>query len=220
MPAPGMLCKRFAEIQCTGEQACCSKPGRDMAACQTAQEAGCGMGALSLDAVAMDPITGFDMSKSNAAFAQFDTLAKKCDTTIASFGLSTDGFRGIATGTVAAGGKCNPATGGSSMAAATAAALVSCKDPANNACLPAMKPADWTCAPRADSGGMCFTDANCKDGLYCDNPNFQIGSATCKPRKASGADCSLGTECTSLACSGGKCVDATKDTAYCLAASM
>ena len=220
-PAPGELCKRFAEIQCAGEAACCSSPGRTMSACQMAQEMACGQGALSLDAVAMDPTTGFDMTKSNAAFAKFDDLAKKCDTTIAAFGLSADGFRGIAAGTVDAGGTCNPAMNGSPMAAATAAALVSCKDPATNACLPAPKGTDWKCTARQDTGGKCFTDANCKDGLYCDNPGFTLSGGMCAARKSTGADCTLGNECTSLACSkDGKCLDSTKDTAYCLAPAM
>jgi hypothetical protein len=193
-----------------------------MAACQSAQESACGTGALSLDAVAMDPKTGFDMTKSNAAFAKFDELAGKCDTTIASFGLSTDGFRGIVAGTVAPGATCNPDTsGGASMGSATAVALVSCSDPANNACLPAPKGTDWKCTARADAGGACFTDVNCKDGLYCDNPMLTLSGAKCAARKSTGSDCMTGSECASLACSmAGKCVDQTKDTAYCLTASM
>jgi len=218
-PAPGALCKRVAQIQCQGEAACCSSPGRTESACETAQLAVCAQ-TLSLDAVAMDSVTGFDQTTSNAAIAQFDQLAKSCDTSIAAFGISTTGLRGIAQGTVDPGGTCNPAKTGATPVAATAAALVSCKDPSTNACLPAASGMDWKCQPRADAGGACFTDANCKDGLYCDNPMYMLTGAKCAARKATGADCTAGNECTSLGCKSGKCVDQTKDTAYCLKASM
>lgn len=212
--APGAICKRVAEIQCAGEAKCCSNPGRTMADCQTAQETACGQ-TLSLDTVAKDPITGFDMAKSTAALTKFEQLANSCDTTIAMFGISIDGFRGIAAGTVAAGGTCNPAAGSNKLAA-TAAALVSCKDPANNACLPA-ESGDWKCTARADAGGHCFSDANCKDGLYCDNPMLSLAGGSCVARKATGAACMGTTDCTSLWCGmDGKCAEQTKDTAYCL----
>ncbi len=217
--APGSLCKRVAEIQCAGEAYCCASPGRDIAACQMAQQTVCGT-TLSLDTVAMDPVTGFDMTKSNAAMAQYEMLASKCDTSISAFAIATSGFRGVAAGTVDPGGKCNPDMSAMSRVAATAAALVSCKDPSTNACLPAPSPMDWTCTPRADAGGKCFTDANCKDGLFCDNPNLSLSGSTCGARKENGADCTLPNECKTLACKDGKCADQTKDTAYCLAAGM
>lgn len=213
-PAPGQLCARFAAIQCQGEQSCCSTPGRTMADCLTTQQTACS-NSFALDDVAMSPLTGFDMTKSNAAFAQFDSLATKCDTSIGSFGISLNGFRGIVAGTVAPGGTCNPGTTGSRLAAAEIA-LVSCQDPANNACLPEPTGMDWKCAPRADTAGTCFTTANCKDGLYCDNPQLVPAGGTCKATQASGADCTSNDACTSFACVNGKCADATKDAAYCL----
>ena len=95
--------------------------------------------------------------------------------------------------------------------------LASCLDPANNSCLPEGA-ISWTCAPRANAGGACFTDVNCVDGLFCPNPDFNIEGATCTARKAVGASCSLPNECESLFCKGGKCVEATKQAAYCLSA--
>jgi hypothetical protein len=211
---PGTICQRVAEIQCEGEAKCCSNPGRDVAACTAAQKMVCS-DTLSLDAAAMNPITAFDAAKAKAALDQFESLATKCDATISAFAISGSGFRTIAAGTVAPGGACDPASS-SNKVAATAAALVSCTGSATTACLPAMS-GGWKCAPRADTGGACFTDANCKDGLSCDNPNLALSGGTCGARKAAGADCTTGTECSSLACKDMKCVDQTKETAYCLA---
>lgn len=210
--APGTICKRVAEIQCAGEAACCSNPGRSAAECESAQTSVCSK-TLALDAAAMDPITAFDADKAKAALDKFESLATKCDTSISAFAIGSDGFRAIARGTVASGAACDAATS-TNKVAATAAALASCSNPETTACLPKMS--GWKCAPRADAGGDCFTDANCKDGLGCDNPSLDIAGGKCGPRKAAGADCELGTECASLACKDGKCVDQTKDTAYCL----
>jgi hypothetical protein len=211
----GSICQRVAEIQCAGEAFCCSMPMEQLADCETAQKMACSQ-TLSLDVVAMDPVTGFDMAKASAALEKFENLASKCDTTISAFGISLDGFRGIAAGTVAAGGTCNPSSTASNKVAASAAALVSCTDAANNSCLPAPTGMDWKCAPRADAAGKCFSDANCKDGMFCDNPNLDPAGGPCTMRKAAGADCMASNECSSLACVDGKCVTQTKDTAYCL----
>jgi hypothetical protein len=173
-------------------------------------------GTLSLDAVAMDSSTGFDMAKASAALTKFESLASKCDTSISAFGISLDGFRGIAAGTVAVGGTCNPSSTATNKTAATAAALVSCTDPASNACMTAAMGSDWKCTARSDAGGTCFSDANCKDGMYCDNPGYALEGGKCAARKAKGADCMASNECTSLACVASKCDDQTKDVAYCL----
>jgi hypothetical protein len=211
---PGTICQRVAEIQCAAEAQCCTNPGRDAATCTAAQKKVCSE-TLSLDDAAANPIAAFDAAKAKAALDQFESLATKCDTSISAFALGTSGFRTIAVGTVAPGGACDPASSSNKLAA-TAAALASCTGPATNACLPAMT-GGWKCAPRSDAGGPCFTDANCKEGLACDNPNLRY-DGTCKARKPAGADCMEGTtECSSFACKDGKCVDQTKDTAYCLA---
>jgi len=215
MVSPGNICQRVAEIQCGGEAYCCSSPKESVADCTTAQKMACSV-TLSLDTVSMDAVTGFDVAKASAALDKFQSLASKCDPTISAFGISLDGFRGIVAGTVASGGTCNPSSTATNKTAATAAALVSCTDPANNACLTAATGKDWTCKARADAGGACFSDANCKDGMYCNNPSFKLEGGVCAMRKSTGTDCSLGNECTSLACVSGKCVDQSKDVAYCL----
>jgi hypothetical protein len=212
MVAPGKLCQRVAEIQCAGEQFCCSNPMRTKDACVAAQLMVCSQ-TLALDFAAMDPITGFDMTKSNAAFAQFETLASTCDTGISKFGIGTDGFRGIAAGTRDSGAACDADTKATNHVAAVAAALASCKDPGSTACLPAM--GGWKCAALSASAGPCFTDANCKDDLYCENP-LQVGMGTCTARKATGADCMLGNECSSFVCASDKCAATSKDAVYCL----
>jgi len=182
--------------------------------CITAQKMACST-TLSLDAAAMDAKTGFDATKAKAAMTQFETLASKCDTSISLFAISTDGFRGIVAGTVASGGACDADSTATNKTAATAVALASCLDPATNACLPVKAPGSWTCAARSDAAGKCFTDANCKDGLFCD-PGLSLDRGACTARKAAGADCMANNECTSFACASNKCVTATSDTAYCL----
>lgn len=211
----GAICIRLAQIQCAGEAFCCDKPGRDPKACETAQLDICAKEGF-LDAISMNPITGFDATIAAAAFEKFEMLASTCDPAIASFALSADGLRGILQGTVAPGGKCDqPAF--NTVPYVAAAALASCSSGATTACLPKSALRDWTCAPRSASGGDCFTDLNCQDGDYCPNAKLEFGKAKCAPRKAEGMPCAAGNECTSLSCKGGACVKANAQTAYCLA---
>lgn len=215
----GGICQRLAEIQCAGEAFCCTNPGRDVTACIAAQKKGCS-DTLQFDAIAQSPLTGFDPTKAEAAFTQFESLASKCDPAIAEFGIKSDGLRGIVAGTVAPGGACDE-DGTTIVALATA--LASCKDPAAQACLPAAT-GGWKCAPLAASGGHCYTDVNCQAGLFCDNPRLDVAGSTCAARKAADAACTLPNECESFACKNptgdtgaGKCLAKSVDTAYCLA---
>jgi hypothetical protein len=209
----GNICQRVAEIQCAGEAACCASPGRTVDTCTTQQKKACAE-SLGLDALSADPITAFDAAKASTALEKFEMLASTCDTSISVFAVGPNGFRGAAAGTVAPGGTCNPGMG-TNRVAATTAALASCKDSTTEACLTSSTD-PWKCSPRADAGGHCFTDANCKDGLFCDNASLDPDAGKCAATKANGADCMLGNECTSYACKNGKCVAQTADTAYCL----
>jgi hypothetical protein len=208
---PGQLCARLASIQCAGEAKCCPNPGRTVADCETAQKASCDQ--LAFDDAAKDPITGFDQAKAKAAFEAFEQKASKCDVSIAEFAASANSLRGSATGTVASGGTCTPKDMGAPSS--IAAALASCKDPSTTACLPAQT-GDWTCTARGGAGSPCFTDVNCTDGLYCDNPDLNIAGSTCKARKAAGETCKLANECASIGCADGKCLEKSVTTAYCL----
>jgi hypothetical protein len=117
-------------------------------------------------------------------------------------------------GTVAGGGDCSP--GVTLDPATVAASLASCKDVAKTACLP-QNALSWTCSARGGAGASCFTDINCTDGLYCPNPQNEIGTKTCTARKKVGGACASPHECESLYCQGGACVEATAQAAYCLA---
>jgi hypothetical protein len=74
---------------------------------------------------------------------------------------------------------------------------------------------EWTCAARGN--GACFSDLNCSDGLYCDNPSANLAGSTCQARKADGDSCATGNECSTLLCKGGHCATLSVQSAYCLA---
>ncbi len=167
----------------------------------------------------MDPIDAYDATKAEQLFTEFERLASTCDLGISAFVGSPPGLRGIAAGTRMPGDSCTPATGTGKPALVTfAAALASCKDPVAQACLPAMAQADWKCAPRVGGDGHCFSDANCMDNLFCDNPTFDAAGSTCKARKAVGAACAAANECESYTCgSDKKCAEKNVGAAYCIA---
>lgn len=209
----GAVCDRLATVQCAAEQYCCASAGRTFDQCKAAQMTECGN--LYLDEVTLNSVSGFDATAAATAFTQYENLASMCDTTIVSWGISTDGLRGITKGTIDPGGACTPSNKLDN--ANVAAYLVSCKDAATTACLPSTTGiGTWTCTARAAAGGRCFTDLNCQDGLYCDNPNLANFDSQCQTRKADGQTCATGNECASLACVGGMCVAADQQAVYCL----
>lgn len=210
----GELCDRLSTIQCAGEEFCCDNPGRDFAACKAEMQNGC-EDKLMFDAIASSEKAAFSAEHAKLAYGEIERLASECDPSVANFGQSVDGLRGIFKGTVGPGGSCT--TFNVAFREEAAKALASCLDPANNSCLPET-PLTWNCRARAGAGGSCFTDVNCLDDLYCPNPDFEIAMATCTPRKAIGATCELPNECESLFCKGGQCVEASSQAAYCLAA--
>jgi hypothetical protein len=217
---PGELCARLSDIQCAGEAFCCDNPGRDQATCKATMFQGC-MQELFLDTIASNPAAGFDKPAAVAAFTEYERLASICDPNVAQWGASTGGLRGIMKGSVAPEGDCAPAgydplqnpTPPSKMDAAIA--LASCNTIESSACLPGAL--TWECKPRVGAGPKCFTDVNCQDGLFCDNPDLTPISHDCVPRKQGGAGCEQPNECASLACRGGLCA-AVGDVqaAYCL----
>jgi hypothetical protein len=214
---PGELCERLATIQCAGEAHCCSDPGRTFSECKTAMKTGCS-DQLHLDEIAMQSVAGFDADAARAAFDDFEALARKCDTSIATWGTSTEGLRSILRGTLGAGENCAP-KGAINDPVIGGAALASCADLAERACQPRSTQKDgkldWTCDARSDVDELCFSDANCKDGLYCANPTNRIG-AKCRPLKANGMPCNTPHECESLICKGTECKPVDRDAAYCL----
>jgi hypothetical protein len=78
----------------------------------------------------------------------------------------------------------------------------------------------WLCVGRFGPGATCFTDVNCADGNYCPNPRLSLPTGNnpkCVARKPAGAACEGPNECLSLTCRNRACVEATTQTAYCLA---
>jgi hypothetical protein len=209
----GQVCERLATIQCAAEVSCCSSPGRNFDQCKQSQRDKC-VNEAHLDAITSNPITNYNIDRAEAAFAEFERLASICDPAIAQWAARTDGLRGILLGTVASGQSCGPPD---SDPAIGGARLASCVDGATTACLP-VSLFTWTCRPRGPAGADCFSDFNCIDGVYCDNPQLDPTGAKCVQRKPDGAPCGVGNECNSLLCKGGMCIFPNAGAAYCLAA--
>ncbi|HEX4353245.1 MAG TPA: hypothetical protein VHZ95_10030, partial [Polyangiales bacterium] len=132
--APGGLCARLAAIDCAGEAHCCNAPGRTVDACRADVMQTCSS-SLYLDQLAMNPVTGFDQTATTSAFTELEQKASVCDVTVAAWGGSTDGLRGILKGTLAANANCKP-TGMVTDPVVAGAALASCSGITTTACLP------------------------------------------------------------------------------------
>ncbi|MET0390722.1 MAG: Dickkopf N-terminal cysteine-rich domain-containing protein [Polyangiales bacterium] len=208
------LCTRLVAINCAGEAFCCDTPTRTVDACKTALLQTC-TSELMIDRIAMNPITGFDAGAAEKAYTELESKAAACDPTVAAWGASSDGLLGILKGSVAAGASCMPAQA-LPDAVTLAAALVSCADSRTNACLFENPLGAWTCSPKVAEGGTCNSDNNCSDGFYCNLPSLSL-TGQCAARKAVGMNCTGPTQCVSLFCKSGKCVEADQRAAYCLA---
>jgi hypothetical protein len=209
---PGDICDRLATIQCAGEAACCTNPGRDQATCKKALMGSCTDQAMA-DQIAGQPAAAFDPAQAKVVFSEIEKLASTCDPTIVAYADSETGIRTIFKGTTAPGASCRP-TNPLDMSMA-GGALAACKMGDSYACLPSA--VEWLCSARAAAGGRCFSDANCKTGLYCNNPNLSItANSSCMTRKADGSACMQANECVSLFCVASKCVPADQQTAYCV----
>jgi hypothetical protein len=210
---PGMLCARLATIQCAAEAHCCFAPGRSVAACESEIRASCN-DELLLDTIAANAITGFDAAAAASVYTELENRSAECDLGIAAWGLTA--LRSILKGTYSPNQSCKP-PGASAIndKPAQAAALASCQQIEEYACLPMSLLGSWTCAPKNASGGNCVTDDNCMSGLYCRNPNMQL-LGKCTERLALGATCANGADCSSLYCKASKCVEADQQVAFCL----
>jgi hypothetical protein len=207
----GSICQRLAEIQCAGQAYCCDNPAMDVDGCRQTTQSTCQTMAMA-DAIAGDPVSGFDPARAMIVFTELERLASTCDPAIAAYAESLDGIRSMFLGTRAARADCKPQSVLNRLQAA--AALASCQDHRSQACLPSLT--TWSCTAHAAQGGRCFTDVNCTAGLYCDNPNLSVSGGNCMQRKALGSPCELPNECESLYCVGQHCVAADQQTAYCL----
>jgi hypothetical protein len=203
----------LATINCAGEAFCCDNPGRSVDACKQDLLKTCSM-ELMLDRIAMQEVARFDAAAAERAYTELEHRASKCDPSVAQWGGSSEGLRGILKGSVEPKASCKPAAA-LPEPVEVGAALVSCAQPETNACVYANILDAWTCEPRSAMGGQCVTDNNCTDGLYCvvNTPGL---AGMCQARKPSGESCQQPTECASLFCKKSKCVDADQQAAYCL----
>lgn len=207
--AAGALCAQLSALQCEAEASCCKAPGRTVEACKGAMAKKCAD--LYLDQVSKSPVSGYAPHATGLAMAEFQRRATTCDPTIVTWGASVHGLRGIFPGTQGQGTDCTPK---SLLDAGDAAAhLMACQNPADVACLPG---GTWACVARAGLAGPCFSDTNCQDGFYCDNPLNSLTGATCKTRREVGASCKAGGQCASFVCKRAVCVPADTQSVYCL----
>jgi hypothetical protein len=167
-----------------------------------------------IDLWSVQPAVAYDIDRAQAAFDEFEKRASACDTTILAWAISDSGFRLVARGTIAPGSTCLSLDAGS-FTIERVAFIASCGVPEAYACMPNPQSNLAVCAPRGAIGDMCYTDLNCRDGLFCD---FGRQPQACAPRRPNGASCSSPLACESLRCDGqnGLCVPATLESAYCL----
>jgi len=212
---PGGLCGRLATIQCAAQVHCCFAPSRSVESCETEVRRVCAE-EIYLDQIAQNPVTGFDAMATALTFNELEARSAQCDLGIAAWGLSSAGVRGILRGTLDAGASCKPSgTSAVTDKPAQAAALASCTQSDQYACLPKSLLGDWTCAAKSGVDGNCVTDDNCQPDMYCRNPNMApLGK--CAQRLAFGQPCANGNECSSLYCKAGACVAADRQVAFCL----
>jgi hypothetical protein len=206
------LCERLATINCAGEAFCCDTPNRTVEACKQDLITTCSM-TLMLDKIAMQESSRFDAAAAEKAYTELESRASKCDPSVAQWGGSADGLRGILKGSIEPKASCMPSA--TLDPVQVGAALVACAQPETHACVYATVLDPWTCQPRSADGGVCVTDNNCIDGLYCYVQTPGI-AGLCKTRKAVGDACASPTECSSLFCKKSKCVEADQQAAYCL----
>lgn len=208
----GSLCARLAVIQCAAEAHCCFAPGRTREDCEASIRASCSSD-LYLDQIASNAITGFDAATAATTYTELETRSAACDIGIAEWGLVA--LRSILKGTRAPNQSCKPPVTALNDKPTQAAALASCTDLAQHACLPTSLLGDWTCAAKSGNGGNCVTEDNCQTGMFCRTTNMAL-LGKCMQRLELGASCANGTECASLYCKGAKCVAAEQQVAFCL----
>lgn len=209
------VCQRLAELQCIAEEACCTNPSRkypSQAACISNQASVCETN-FKVTQIGADPDAGYSIDSAEQAFNYFEMLTETCDTDVVAWGTSTEGFLRMMQGTKSQNSFCMP-SGPSDVGTA-----FSCTVASGLTCVPGAEepttgtPIAWSCKPRSGSGGKCYSDLNCQDGLRCAEPETY---STCTSRKALNSSCSYPLECESLFCEGNVCVEATVEAAYCL----
>jgi hypothetical protein len=211
--APTGLCLRWAELQCRGEETCCSSPGRTPESCRGALTQQCAEN-LMLDQIASHASAGFDLTSAEAAFSELSQMIDRCDPESVRWSLSAAGLRGMFKGSFTQGQSCKPAQAVTADRGTQGAALVSCSAAGEVACLPKSLLGDWTCEGQQPSGASCVTDENCEDGSYCSIPS-QALLGHCAEQLPLMAACSEDDECSSLICRDASCIAADAESVYC-----
>jgi hypothetical protein len=209
----GALCTRLTALQCEAEARCCSAPGRSRDACESARISGC-ENDVHLDAIAANPVAGFDAAAADEVFAELSRRLSSCDPEVVRWSGSQTGLRTLFKGSVAAGQSCKPAQLVNAQEADQAAALLSCKDAEHTACMPKSLLGEWTCSAKSTQGGSCLTADNCDADSYC-TASAQAVFGTCAPRLSNGESCSDAAQCQSFSCGAGTCQAPDVQRAFC-----
>jgi hypothetical protein len=186
---------------------------RSLERCQTDLTQSCQQTAY-LDPIAMSRNTGYDASAAERAFDALEQLTLDCDLSIARWALSDDGLRGIFQGSLDRDATCTPVGGASADRGIVAAAISSCRQADELACLPKGLLGEWTCVPRQAVGQSCLTDDNCQGDSICNNAG-EPALGSCTARLPLGAACTVANQCVSLACGAEKCVEPDVQSVYC-----
>lgn len=209
------ICQRLAELQCAAEESCCPTPSRkypSLVACISSQRSVCETDGALMQ-IGSDPDAAYSIDSAEIVFNEFERLAGLCDPGIAAWGVSSSGLINMFRGTKGQNASCQPAN------ATDFGAGFSCLVDNGLTCVPGIPetdftpPAGWTCKPRSGSGGNCFSDINCNDGLRCEVPETL---SNCVARKTAGESCGAPNDCVSLLCEGGLCAEPNIPDAYCL----
>lgn len=211
--ASNVLCTRLATLQCTAEQRCCMQPTRSEQTCRVELERDCEQ-TYQLDRVAADPVAGFDSDQAEQVFRELESKLQACDPEVVAWSVGPDGLRSLFTGTVGRGDSCKPADVLTADEASQAAALLSCEDAEQVACLPNSLLGSWTCSSKSDAGGSCVSDDNCHPDAYCD-VGQQAWLGQCQARLADDAACNADTQCGSIHCSDGVCKRPDEQAVFC-----
>lgn len=201
VPVPAtQFCAQLAAMGCASVRDCCMRPDLDLASCTQAVAVEC---ANDFGALGIDPRTGYDDVQAGFALAEARELAATCDPALYAWINAPTGFRSALAGTVPYGGSCDPTLMDTTP-------LLSCAD--DGVCT--LMGTEWFCNPPVPRGEECSFDGACEPGLRCTALVQFIGTGSCQPLKAVGADCTRDSECETYLCDT-TCRDATVVEAYC-----
>ena len=178
------FCDRAAPIICEANLRCCMDATMrytDAGSCVAAQTPMCE--AVFSGAAFRDGRIIWNAEAAGDLIAEFQSAAASCRPT------EEADIQAVVTGTVPAGGDCQPTESDFSPALACAPGL-RCTFSSSGA----------TCQRAITAGGTCGDGLSCADGLFCND------MSVCEAERPNGAACTFSSECQSFECTDSVCV--------------